>query len=101
MYSYSCEPTTGEAGPEVWYAVTITEPGRLTARIQEQRGDSTDIDLHLLSAPSDSACVTRGDSAIAADVAPGEYFVIADTCSAWNGIPLPGPYELEVLFTPR
>ncbi len=39
------------------YRVTVTEPGRVTARVSDE--DGVDIDVHILTAPSGSGCLDR------------------------------------------
>ena len=58
-----------------------------------------DVDVHLLSALDASACLARDDTDIRyPDLAPGTYWIIADTWTKADGTQLPGPYHLEARF---
>ncbi len=96
MNAYSCSPTTNEAGGEVIYSFTVRTPGSVTATVTD--GVGTDIDPHLLSACSPSACLARNDTTFTTSIPPGTWFIACDTWTD-NGTPLPGPYTLNVSFT--
>lgn len=96
---YSCPPSSGsEAGPEVVYSVRINQPGSLTATISN--GTGVDIDVHLLSSCDPSACLARDDTSITVSLQPGTYTLVCDTWTSSSGTQYPGPYTLNVSFTP-
>jgi len=74
---YDCAPGSDESGAEVIYRVTVPTGGFLSAAVYEQPG--VDVDVHLLSALSASACLSRGNLHAGADVAAGTYYVVVDT----------------------
>ena len=94
---YACAPTTPEYGREWVYRVDLCQPGHLEATVADDAG--TDIDLHLLSALDERACLARGDTMAAADVEAGTYYVVADSYVN-NQVTAEGPYLLNVTFTP-
>jgi hypothetical protein len=95
---YGCAPSTNEGGPEVVYRVTVTEPGILGARV---RNDAfTDIDIHLLSALDEAACLARNDRALSRFVEPGTYYLVADTWVDGTGVERVGAYTLDIIFRP-
>ena len=96
--SYSCDPSKGEAGPEVVYWMNLGAQGTITATVADAEG--VDIDLHLLSDPASSACVVRGDIGIQATVNPGIYWLIADSWSDGQGGVFPGQYDLTIGYAP-
>ena len=57
--SYACVPGTSEAGPEVLYRVTVSEPGLLTLEVTDM-GSGADVDVHLLGSESSADCISRG-----------------------------------------
>ncbi|MDY0000524.1 MAG: hypothetical protein RBU30_04430, partial [Polyangia bacterium] len=101
--AYACSATTDEGGPEVVYALTTPENGRLVAWVEGDVANVTDIDVHLISSDTVTDgvavdCVARSNLAIEVDQLPaGDYFVIVDTYVS-GGTPLPGPYVLRVDF---
>jgi MYXO-CTERM domain-containing protein len=95
--SYSCAPSTSEAGAEYAWRFTLAQPGRVVAWVV---GDTTtvDVDVHLLQATGagagdPAACVARGNTALEADVAAGTYVVVVDT---YQGDARAGPFQLFV-----
>lgn len=96
--AYSCAPTTSEAGPEVVYQVTVPTAGTLSASVAD--GTGVDIDLHLLSTCSASACLTRADTAFSRFLAPGTYTLVCDTWTSATGTQYPGAYTLTLDFAP-
>ncbi|MFO0746899.1 MAG: murein L,D-transpeptidase catalytic domain family protein [Myxococcota bacterium] len=95
---YSCAPNTREGGPEVVYAVTVPVAGLLVASVDDL-STGVDVDVHILSARSASACLDRGNSEAAAWVPAGEYVVVADSWVNASGVELAGPYTLTVGLT--
>ncbi len=93
---YACAPTTIEDGREWVYRVDLCQPGRLDATITDDA--STDVDLHLLSALDERACLARDDDAVGADLAAGTYYLVVDSFAA-NQITSEGAFALDVTFT--
>ncbi len=98
--AYSCSPSTREKGAEVWYVMEVTDPGRLTASIDEVSGDGIDVDVHILSDMDPDTCLDRGDATATADVQPGFAFIVVDTYTSSSGKEYPGRYELTVEHFP-
>lgn len=92
---YGCAPTTPEYGREWVYRVELCQPGHLAATLADD--GTTDVDLHLLSALDEDACLARGDSAIDADLAAGTYYLVADSYVK-DLVTSEGPFALEVTF---
>jgi Sulfatase-modifying factor enzyme 1 len=90
---WPCAPETSEPGPEVVYQLEVATAGWLWARLDDVPGDSVDVDVHLLGAPSPDACITRDDSWLGAPVQPGTHWIVVDT---WGDASAAGEYELEV-----
>jgi MYXO-CTERM domain-containing protein len=90
-------PATGEAGPEVIYKVTLTQPGNLTVSVSD--GVGVDIDVHLYTSMNTGDCIARHDQTLTQPVDCGNYYIVADTYSSGSQ-EYPGPYTLTVSFTP-
>ena len=97
---YSCA-SSDEGGAEVWYAVDLPSGGWLTASVDERDGDGVDVDVHLLREPLPDACLARDDARASARVEAGYTFIVVDTWRSAAGVEYPGPFELEVTFTPE
>lgn len=97
---YSCNPTLAEYGREWVYQMDLCQPGILSASVPAYPGGNPDPDLHLLSGPTEDACLARGHTEIATGLSPGRYLLTVDT---YVDIPieLEGPYTLEVTFAPE
>jgi len=95
--SYGCAPDTDESGPELWYALTLTEVGVLTVTVDDVSGDDVDVDVHLLTA-ADEACLGRDNTRLVQVVRAGEYRIVADTWVNGDGVEKAGPYTLTVTF---
>jgi hypothetical protein len=54
-----------------------------------------DVDVHILSALDDQACLSRGNLHAKADVTPGTYYVVIDT---YGGQANAGGYQLDIGF---
>lgn len=93
--SYSCAPNTNESGNEVIYRVEVPASGFLSAAVTESSG--VDVDVHILSALDDQACLARGNFHAKADVTAGIYYVVVDTFVS-GGVPQEGSYTLDVGF---
>ena len=98
LQRYSCAPNTDESGPEWIYRVAIQETGILSVRVRD--GAFTDIDIHLLTALREDACLVRNDEAFSHVVEAGTYYVVADSWVDGMGAVHLGPYTLDVTFTP-
>ncbi|MDD5306470.1 MAG: hypothetical protein PHU25_04035 [Deltaproteobacteria bacterium] len=94
--SYSCATSTGEKGPEYVYMFTVSASGTLTATLTYASG--VDVDIHLLSSLSSTACVKRADKTFSTTVAKGTYYLVADSYSGPSGTEYPGQYSLNVTF---
>ena len=86
-----------ETGPEVIYAVEVTQPGTLSATVQDDAG--VDIDVHIYSALETFHCEARHDTTISLPVTCGTWYVVADTWSN-GGQEFPGAYTLTIDLTP-
>jgi len=86
-----------ETGPEVVYLVEVTEPGTLSATVQDDAG--VDIDVHIYSALETFHCEARHDTTVSLPVTCGTWYVVADTWSN-GGAEFPGPYTLTIDLDP-
>ena len=86
-----------ETGPEVIYAVEVTQPGTLTATVQDDVG--VDIDVHIYSALETYHCEARHDTSVSLPVSCGTWYVVADTWSD-GGAEYPGAYTLTIDLAP-
>jgi hypothetical protein len=96
---YACAADTDESGAEVWYRVEIAAAGTLNVTVDDLPGDTVDIDVHLLETTDAATCLARDNVGFAQRVAPGTYYLVADTWVDDTGMELPGPYTLDVAFT--
>jgi MYXO-CTERM domain-containing protein len=94
---YACSPTTPEYGREVVYRVDLCQPGTLTATVGD--GTGVDIDIHLLDGLEEASCLARDDTEVAQALAPGAYYLVADTFIS-DQIEQAGPFTLDVTFAP-
>jgi MYXO-CTERM domain-containing protein len=94
---YACAPTVPEDGREWVYALTVCQPGQLTATVTD--GVGVDVDLHLLGALDEAACLARDDATLTVDVAAGTYYLVVDSFVA-NQVSQEGAFTLDVGFTP-
>jgi|GEM_PF-964903 len=92
--AYSCAPTTNESGPERVYRVTVPSSGTLAASVSHAAG--IDVDVHILSSLSASACVARGHYAADAPVSPGTWYVVVDSWTNASGVAFSGAYSLDI-----
>ena len=98
LNAYSCKPGTDESGPEQLYRVVIPTAGLLSVAVSDD--DATDVDVHILSGPTASQCLDRGDHHARSDVQPGTYWIAVDTFVS-SGKPLAGKYQLQIgLYLP-
>jgi GH18 family chitinase len=74
---YGCAPQTAEYGREWVYVIRLCAPSRLDARVTSL--DAGDVDLHLLDAVDEAACVARDDTAISVELEPGTYYLVVDS----------------------
>ena len=70
---YSCAPTVNESGPEIYYRMTLSQPGTLTVLVSDHY--DVDIDIHLLTSPDGNDCLARAHSEFTHTVAAGEYWI--------------------------
>ena len=97
LNGYSCPPISGsEAGPEVIYQFTLKLAGSFTASVSD--GSSVDVDPHLLSSCSPSACIIRDDNGFTTFLQPGTYTLVCDTWTSSGGTQYPGAYTLSASF---
>jgi len=89
---YGCSDAD-EYGREWVYRVDLAAAGHLTARVDSDPG--ADIDIHLLSALDEAACLARGDRSLGAELAAGTYYLVADTF-ARDGVTAEGGFRLAV-----
>ena len=90
-----CSSTANEAGAEIVYTLTLTEPRRIEAWVFD-RG-TVDIDLHVLDASGTVAgCVARDDTSVAIDLAAGTWTLVLDTYTS-SAVEHAGEYLLVVL----
>jgi len=94
---YACAPTLAEDGREWVYRVDLCQPGRLEASLVDDA--ATDVDLHLLSALDESACIARDDDTLGVELAAGTYYLVVDSFVS-NQVTSEGPFTLDVAFTP-
>jgi hypothetical protein len=95
---YSCAPGTNEAGPEDIYEIHVDAEGWLNIQVDD--GGNVDVDLHLLDALDDDACLDRDDASIRYRVSPGTYFLAVDSYVSSSYGQRDGPYVLRVDFEP-
>lgn len=91
---YSCAPDLEEWGREFVYRVEVCHAGTLTAAVAGDGGD-VDNDVHILDAPSEAACLARGNLEASAAVTPGTYYVVVDTYVA-GAVLQGGPFTLSI-----
>lgn len=94
---YACAPDLDEWGREWVYAIDLCQSGRLDATLTDAM--EADVDLHLLTRPEQDACLARDDDTLSEVLAPGRYYLVADTYVS-DYVPLVGEYALDVRFTP-
>ena len=92
--AYACG-TQNESGPERFYRVEVTAPGRLVASVLSQNG--VDADVHILSgSPTAAACVARDNRTASADVTAGTFYVVADSFVDGAGAEQAGEYLVAI-----
>ena len=74
--TYKCS-SASEAGPEIYYKLTLTSSKKL--RVFAVSADNVDVDLYLKKTLADDSCVTRGDKWIEASLGAGTYYFVVDT----------------------
>lgn len=99
---YACAAGTDESGPERVYVFDLIAAGELVAEVDE--ADGVDVDLHLLAAdpatapPTAVPCLSRANTRLEADLAPGRYWLVVDTYVAASG-DKPGAYRVALEHT--
>jgi murein DD-endopeptidase MepM/ murein hydrolase activator NlpD len=69
-----------EGGPENLYRFDLLTTSSVSVEVQHSGYPTLDVDVHLLSAPSNTACLQRADwSFTAASLPPGTYYISVDT----------------------
>ena len=90
-----CRSAADEGGGEFVYRLDLAAPTTIRADLVD--GDGVDIDLHLVVDPNDgNTCLQRHDREIVADLAPGTWYLVADTYVA-AGAPQPGEFLLAIV----
>ena len=95
-----CAPDTDEGGGEIYYRVEVPSDGVLTVAVDDVPGDAVDVDVHLLDALDEFACVARDNRALQWPVGAGTWFVVVDTWVDAAGVARPGPFRLSADFRP-
>jgi len=97
--SDTCKPNSGdEKGGEIVYSLIVSEEGVIKASITD--GSGVDIDIHLLSSLDEKDCIARHDREIDEVIAPGTYYIVADSWRSSGGTIYEGDFEINVDFTP-
>ncbi|AXA34788.1 Cell wall endopeptidase, family M23/M37 [Candidatus Sumerlaea chitinivorans] len=69
-----------EGGPENLYRFDLLTTSTVFVQVQHSGYPTLDVDIHLLSAPSNTACLQRADwSFTSSELAPGTYYISVDT----------------------
>ncbi|MCX7625136.1 MAG: peptidoglycan DD-metalloendopeptidase family protein [Candidatus Sumerlaeaceae bacterium] len=69
-----------EGGPERLYRFDLLTTSTVYVALQHSGYPTYDVDVHLLTAPSNTACIQRADwSFTSSALAPGTYFISVDT----------------------
>jgi hypothetical protein len=84
-----------ESGPERLYRFDLTVACSVTIDVTHTGYPSKDIDIHLLTAASNTSCIARDDFTITTSLGPGTYYISADT---FGGSGAATPYTLRVEF---
>ncbi|MEO7095315.1 MAG: SGNH/GDSL hydrolase family protein [Polyangiales bacterium] len=88
--SYPACGTQAELGTEVYYRLDVETAGMFHVYVAD---GTADIDLHVLrDTPAAAGCLARGDTQVSVQLAPGTYYVVADT---FNG--KAGDYTIVVM----
>jgi hypothetical protein len=91
---YSCAPDLDEWGREFVYRVEVCHDGAITAAVGGDVG-AVDNDVQILGAPSEAACLARGNLEATIDVTPGTYYVVVDTY-VLDAVAQAGPFTLAI-----
>ncbi|MCC6546984.1 peptidoglycan DD-metalloendopeptidase family protein [Candidatus Sumerlaeota bacterium] len=73
-----------EAGPERIYKFTVTKNQNVTVTVDHTGYPTKDIDVHLLTSLSNTACVARSDWTFTYAVTPGTYYIACDSYGTTN-----------------
>ncbi|MBI5535698.1 MAG: SGNH/GDSL hydrolase family protein [Deltaproteobacteria bacterium] len=91
-----CSSNADESGPEYLYKLQVTKASRVRAMVLD-RGD-VDVDIHLLDANANEAgCISRGDTMVEADLAPGTYHFSLDSFAS-SGVEHSGEFLFVMLL---
>jgi hypothetical protein len=97
---YNCS-SSNESGPERIYRVLLPGAGTVSVTLDTSVGGSgTDVDVHILSSLSASACLARGDVTATASLAADEVYVVFDTYRRSNGTEGAGRFSGLITYTP-
>jgi hypothetical protein len=88
-----------ESGPEYFYTFEVDGPVQVRASLAYPEPAGVDNDIHLLTSTDPSSVLDRAHYAFTSHVEAGTYFLVVDTYVA-DGVPLVGPYALEVTIHP-
>jgi spore germination protein YaaH len=92
-----CNATQAQYGREFVYRFDTCESGTLKATVAD--GAGVDIDIHILSALDEDACLARNDKTASIAVSrPGSYYIVADTFVS-GVLAQAGVFDLSVEFT--
>ena len=90
-----CAAAQDESGPELLYRLELSAPTRVLVLVFD-RGN-TDVDIHLLSDPSEAGCVGRAHREFEADLLAGTHFFSVDTFVSSDGTERAGEYLFAIL----
>lgn len=91
---YSCKSEADEGGKEYVYKLDVPKKSRLVASVTVP--DFVDVDLHVLNAPNQDACIARGDKKVNVELPKGTHYLVADTWTDRADVERSGPYRLKV-----
>lgn len=93
LEAYACAPSVDERGPEIHYEIRLAEARRISVSVEESAG--TDVDIHVLRAPTADACFARANTTLEEPLGAGAWRLVVDTFHA-AGADQSGAYVLNV-----
>ncbi|MCA9603886.1 MAG: SGNH/GDSL hydrolase family protein [Myxococcales bacterium] len=91
-----CSATQNESGPEVYYAIDVTDTVTVSAFVLD-RGN-VDIDVHALQGTADAnSCVQRNHIGITETLTPARWYFALDTFVDESNVELKGEYMFALL----
>lgn len=93
-----CAAAQNESGHELFYRFTLAQPA--TVRIFVISLGGSDLDVHLLSAPTGVACLERNDTQILRSLSAGTYWLSLDTFVTSAGVAKSGEFLVGVMTEP-